>query len=71
MVEVALKLLTTFNIQFSGVSIYTYQHTDLGLARTSVQIVFLRRFSFNQFESFNAPLPPLPPPKKTARAFEL
>ena len=66
MVEVALKLLTTFNLV---VSLYMYQHTDLGLARTSVQIVFLRRFSFNQFESFNAPLPP--PPKKTARAFEL
>ena len=40
LVEIALKLLTKFNL-VHGVIIYTYQLADLGLARASVQIVFL------------------------------
>ena len=55
----------TNKIQFSSVIIYTYQLTDLGLARASFQIVFLsvKRQSIQKLQH--------PPPPETPRAFEL
>ena len=64
-VEIELKLFTKWNL-VHGVIIYTYQLADLGLARVSVQIVFLsaKRRSIQKASS-------PPPPPKTPWAFEL
>ena len=58
--EIELKLFTKWN-SVHGVIIYTYQLADLGLARVSVQIVFLsaKRRSIQKASSPPPPRKPL------------